>query len=113
MARPKKDIQSLKAIRINVRMTVNDFLIVSDSANCLGIGIPEYIRRKTTGKAMPRTKVTPHDRQLFVALSRIGNNLNQLTKKAHLGMHTPKLLQKELLELKETIDQLKLNIVNK
>jgi hypothetical protein len=47
-------------------MTVNEFLIVSDNANCLGIGIPEYIRRKTTGKAMPRTKVTPHYRKRWV-----------------------------------------------
>ena len=98
MARPKKDIQALKAIRINVRMTVNEFLIVSDSANCLGIGIPKYIRRKTTGKAMPRTKVTPHHRQLFIALSRIGNNLNQLTNNAHLGMYAHKMLQKDLLD---------------
>jgi len=112
MARPKKDIQSLKAIRVNVRMTVNEFLIVSDSANCLGIGIPDYIRKKVTGRPLPRTKVVPENRKLFIELSRIGNNLNQLTKKAHLGLHAPKTLQNELLELKETINLLKLNIVN-
>ncbi|MEW4923097.1 plasmid mobilization relaxosome protein MobC [Algibacter sp. 2305UL17-15] len=112
MARPKKDIQSLKAIRVNVRMTVNEFLVVSDSANCLGIGIPDYIRRKVTGRPLPRTRVMPENRKLFIELSRIGNNINQLTKKAHLGMHTPKILQRELLELKETINLLKSNIVN-
>tara|TARA_R110002072_G_scaffold168634_2_gene322297 strand:- start:220 stop:501 length:282 start_codon:yes stop_codon:yes gene_type:complete len=85
MARPKKDIQSLKAIRVNVRMTVNEFLIVSDSANCLSIGIPDYIRRKVTGRPLPRTKVLPENRKLFVELSRIGNSINQFDQEGTFG----------------------------
>lgn len=112
MGRPKKDIRSIKPIQINIRVGVDDYLIVSENASTLGLGITEYVRRKITGKAMPRTKVAPENRKLFVELSRIGNNINQLTKKAHLGMHTPKILQAELLELKETINLLKSNIVN-
>lgn len=112
MARPKKDIQSLKAIRLNIRMTVNEYLIVSDNANALGIGIPDYMRRKAIGKVLPRTKVLPENRKLFIELSRIGNNLNQLTKRVHLGMRDPKSLNEQLLELKEMLNTLKSNIVN-
>ncbi len=112
MARPKKDIQSLKAIRINVRMTVNEYLIVSDSAYSLGIGIPDYIRKKATGKALPRTKVVPENRKLFIELSRIGNNINQLAKRANIGIKDPRNLHEQLMELKNTLDAFKSNIVN-
>ena len=112
MARPKKDIKELKSIHISFRMTVNEYLIISDSANTLGIGIPDYIRRKVTGRTLSRAKVLPENRKLFVELSRIGNNINQLTKKAHLGMKEPISLSKQLEDLRRTLDALKSNIVN-
>lgn len=111
MARPKKDIKDLKLIQVKIRMCVNDYLLVSENAKTLGLGIPDYIRRMAAKKSMPRTKVTPQNRALFVELGRIGNNLNQLTKKAHLGIHTPKLLRTEISDLKKVIDILKSNIV--
>ena len=46
MARPKKDIGELKAIRVNVRMTVAEYLILSKNASTLGITIPDYIRKR-------------------------------------------------------------------
>lgn len=113
MARPKKDIESLKAIRVNVRMTVNEYLIVSGNAATLGMGIPDYIRKKVTGRPLPRTKVTPEDRRLFVELSRVGNNINQLTKNSHLRMHSPKILFRQLAELRHLLQELKSNIKNK
>ncbi|MBD0851904.1 plasmid mobilization protein [Maribacter arenosus] len=113
MARPKKDIESLKAIRINVRMTVNEYLIVSGNAATLGIGIPDYIRKKVIGRPLPRTKVTPENRRLFVELSRIGNNINQLSKNSHLRMHSPKNLYRQLTELRHLLGELKSNIKDK
>ncbi|WP_209403812.1 plasmid mobilization relaxosome protein MobC [Pseudozobellia sp. WGM2] len=113
MARPKKDIEALKAIRVNVRMTVNEYLIVSGNAATLGIDIPDYIRKKVSGRPLPRTKVTPEDRRLFVELSRIGNNINQLTKNSHLRMHSPKILYRQLEELRHLLQELKSNITNK
>ncbi|MDF0718092.1 plasmid mobilization relaxosome protein MobC [Muricauda sp. 334s03] len=113
MARPKKDIESLKAIRVNVRMTVNEYLIVSGNAATLGMGIPDYIRKKVIGRPLPRTKVTPEDRRLFVELSRIGNNINQLSKNSHLRMHAPKNLSLQLSELRNLLGELKSNIKDK
>lgn len=113
MSRPKKRIQDLKAIRINVRMTVSEYLTVSENAEILGITIPDFIRMKTTGRVLPRKRILPEDRKLFIELSRIGNNINQLTKKVHLGMNNPPSLIVLLSELKSTLDALKSNIVNR
>ncbi|RPG31134.1 MAG: plasmid mobilization relaxosome protein MobC [Muricauda sp. TMED12] len=113
MARPKKDIRSIRPIQVNVRMSVDEYLILSNNAGTLGIGIPDYVRRRATGKSLPRVKVLPENRKLFVELSRIGNNINQLVKKTHLGMHDPQGLQKELMELKGVLDAIKSNILGK
>lgn len=45
-------------------------------------------------------------------LSRVGNNINQLTKKAHSGNHYPKQLQNELVALRKLLNALTLKIVN-
>ena len=110
MARPKKNIESLKAIRVNLRLTVNEYLIVSGTAATLGIAIPDYIRKKISGKPLPRTRITPENRQLFVELSRLGNNINQLTRNSHLRMHAPKSLFYQLEELRSVLQELKSEI---
>lgn len=99
-------------IIVSFRIVVDDYLIMAHNAGTYGIGIPDYIRRKVTGKALPRFKVSPYDRKIFVALSRIGNNLNQLTKRAHLWMDNPIALQEELLELRGILNKLVLRIID-
>ena len=47
MARPKKKIQDLKAIRVNVRMTVSEYLTVSENASTLGVSIPDFEARRS------------------------------------------------------------------
>lgn len=111
MARPKKDIRSIRPIQVNVRMSVDEYLILSNNAGTLGIGIPDYVRRRATGKSLPRVKVLPENRKLFVELSRIGNNINQLVKKTHLGMRDTQGLHRELMELKGVLDTIKSNIL--
>ena len=113
MARPKKNIQDLKAIRLNVRVTVKEYLIVAENAETLGITIPDFVRMKTTGRVLPRKRIGPDNRKLFIALGRIGNNVNQLTKKVHLGMRNAPLLIEKLSEMKDTLDALKANVVNR
>ena len=111
MARPKKNLEELRAMQINIRYTVKEYLIVSDNANTLGISITNYIRRKTTGSVLPRKKVTPEDRKLFLALGRIGNNINQLTRKTHSNKHYPKQLKDELKLVKTLLESLMLKLV--
>ena len=66
MARPKKKIQDLKAIRVNVRMTVSEYLTVSENAETLGIAIPDFIRLKTTGRVLPK-KEYPRRTEKFLS----------------------------------------------
>lgn len=111
MGRPKKDINEVKSIQVNVRFCKADYLSISENARILGLLVTDFIRSKSIGKALPRKKVSPHDRMLFVELGRIGNNLNQLTRKAHLGIHIPKELREEIKKLKEVVELLRSNIV--
>lgn len=112
MARPKKNLESLRAMQINIRYSVNEYLVVSDNANCLGISVADYVRRRTTGVVLPRKKVSTEDRRLFIELSRVGNNINQLTKKVHSGNHYPRQLLNELLELRKLLNALTLKIID-
>ena len=111
MARPKKNLEELRAIQINIRYTVKEYLIVSDNANTSGISITDYIRRKTTGSVLPRKKVAPEDRKLFITLGRLGNNINQLTRKVHSNKHYPKQLKEELKSVKNLLESLMLKLV--
>ncbi len=52
------------------------------------------------------------DRKLFVELSRVGNNLNQLARVSNSGIRDPFSIHKQLEEVKMLLQQLKSNITN-
>ncbi|PIB38462.1 plasmid mobilization protein [Maribacter sp. 4G9] len=110
MGRPKKEPTSLKIIQVNIRMTVDDYIKVSDNAKTIGLSIAEFIRRKVTEKSLPKKKVSPTDRKLFVELSQVGNNLNQLAKFVNSGIRDPYNIDKQLEEVKRLLQFLKSNI---
>jgi hypothetical protein len=112
MGRPKKELTSLKIIQVNIRMTVDDYIKVSDNAETIGLSVAEYIRRKTTEKSLPKKKISPLDRKLFVELSRVGNNLNQMAKVVNSGIRDPFSIHKQLEEVKALLQYLKSNIAN-
>jgi hypothetical protein len=110
MGRPKKELTSLKLIQVNIRMSVDDYIKVSDNARTIGLSIAEFIRRKVTKKSLPKKNVSPTDRKLFVELSRVGNNLNQLAKYVNSGIRDPYNIHKQLEEVKALLQFLKSNI---
>ncbi|SFB94616.1 mobilisation protein (MobC) [Flagellimonas taeanensis] len=112
MGRPKKELGLLKTIQVNVRMTAADHSKVSVNAETIGLSVAEYIRRKCTGKSLPNKKITPLDRKLFVELSRVGNNLNQLARVSNSGIRDPFNIIKQLEEVKMLLQLLKSNITN-
>jgi hypothetical protein len=112
MARPKKDILKQKTIVIAFRVSQSEYVIIGNNAETIGLSTAEYIRRKCTGKSLPKKKVDPLDRKLFVELSRMGNNLNQLAKVSNSGIRDPFSIHKQLEELKILLQQLKSNIAN-
>lgn len=111
MARPKKDVRKLKAIIVSFRLNVDRYLELANNAETVGLTIPQFIRKKLSGSVLTRMRYSPIDRKVYVELSRIGNNINQLTKQAHLGMRNPVCLDGQLKELKSLLDDLKSNIL--
>lgn len=112
MGRPKKELTSLKIIQVNIRMTVDDYIKVSLSAETIGLSITEYIRRKITKRSLPKKRISPYDRKLFVELSRVGNNLNQITKVVNSGIWDPFSIHRQLEEVKVLLQYLKSNIAH-
>jgi len=113
MARPKTDIKLLKSVHISFRTTADNYRIVAHNASSYGISIADYIRKRITNKPLPRYKISPYERNIFIELSRIGNNINQLTRKIHSGNPQYGSLGKELIELREILDTLKTKIIVK
>ncbi|MAO18763.1 plasmid mobilization protein [Flagellimonas okinawensis] len=112
MARPKKDISKQRTIVIAFRVSKSEYLIIGNNAKTIGLSTAEYIRRKCTGKSLPTKKVDPLDRKLFVELSRVGNNLNQLARVSNSGIRDEFSITKQLEEVKMLLQQLKSNITN-
>lgn len=112
MARPKKDISKQRTIVIAFRVSQSEYVIIGNNAETIGLSTAEYIRRKCTGKSLPNKKVNPLDRKLFVELSRVGNNLNQIARVSNSGIHDPFGITKQLEEVKMLLQQLKSNIAN-
>ena len=112
MARPKKDISKKRTIVIAFRVSQSEYVIIGNNAETIGLSTAEYIRRKCTGKSLPNKKVSPLDRKIFIGLSRMGNNLNQLARVSNSGIHDPFSISKQLEEVKMLLKQLKSNISN-
>lgn len=112
MARPKKDVKALKAIIVSFRLNVDRYLELANNAEAMGLTIPQFIRKKISGSVLTRMRYSPIDRRVYVELSRIGNNINQLTKQAHLGMRNPVDLEGQLKELQRLLENLKSKILN-
>lgn len=102
----------MKLIQVNIRMTVDDYIKVSDNAETIRLSVAEYVRRKTTERSLPKKRVSPLNRKFFVELSRVGNNLNQLAKVVNSGIREPLSIQRQLEEVKTVLQYLKSNITN-
>ena len=107
MARPKKEIKELKAIRVNLRFTVDNYLKLLESAKTIGMSLPDYIRNRALKIPIRNQMVAPINRQLFIELCRIGNNINQLAKKSNSGIMNSAQIKTELKQLRLLLAELK------
>ena len=89
---------------------MSGYVKVSTNAETLGISVAHYIRKIGSGKSLPKKKVGTMDRELFVQLSRIGNNINQLTKIYNSGVRDPFNIKEQLIEVKDLLTFLKSTI---
>ena len=107
MSRPKKSIDQLKIIQINIRVTLEEQIHLEQSAKIYGLTLVGYIRRRILNQQLPKHTMPGVNRELLIELSRVGNNINQLTKKAN--QNNPNLigLRTELDCLYEVLNQIK------
>lgn len=107
MARPKKKLEEIKLFQINVRVTLNEQVQLEEIARMYGINVVEFVRRRALQKHLPKFTMSGLQRDLIIELSRIGNNINQMSKRANQGKPNLKGLENELLDLYKQLNKIK------
>ena len=112
MARTKKTIEQIKIFQINFRITLNEQIQLESFAKNYGLNVVEYVRRRALQKQLPKFTMSGLQRDLLIELSRIGNNINQMSKKVNQGNPNLKGLEEELLKLNEKLNEIKNQLLN-
>lgn len=111
MARPKKSIEESKLFQINVRVTLNEQVQLEEAAKTNGLSLVQYIRVRALKKQLPKFKMSVADQELVIELSRIGNNINQITKKINQGNPNIDDLEDLLLLLMYKLNYIKMELL--
>ena len=112
MARPKKKLDEIKLLQINLRVTLNEQVQLEQIAKTYGLNVVEFIRRRALQKQLPKFTMSGLQRDLLIALSRIENNINQMSKKENQDNPNLKGLEIELLNLYKQLNEIKNQILN-
>lgn len=107
MARPKKKLEEIKLFQINLRVTLNEQVQLEEIAKTYGLNVVEFVRRRALQKQLPKFTMPGLKRDLLIELSRIGNNINQMSKRANQGNPNLKGLENELLNLYKQLNNIK------
>lgn len=85
MGRPRKADDERRTERLPApRVTVAELAFVEAQAATAGLDPSEFIRRRVLGRKVAPAR-TVADERLLVEINRVGVNLNQIAKAAHLG----------------------------
>jgi predicted DNA binding CopG/RHH family protein len=79
--RPPKEKEKLSC-SINLKLTAEDFKIIRDKAQELGMKATQYVREMVL-KGKVKSRFTLEELDLMRKLSGMANNLNQIAKKAN------------------------------
>ena len=107
MSRPKKTIEQIKIFQINFRVTLNEQMQLETFAKNYGLNVVEYVRRRAFQKQLPKFVMSGLERDLLIELSRIGNNINQMSKRVNQGNPNLKGIEDELMILKAKLNEIK------
>jgi hypothetical protein len=73
-----------KEVTVSTRVSINDSLAIVERAKAAGITKSEFVRQAAlTGSVLPPATVPSINREQWLALAKVGANLNQLA--AHLN----------------------------
>ena len=107
MARPRKKLDDIKLFQINLRVTLNEQVQLEEIAKMYGLNLIEYIKRRALQKQLPKFTMSGLQRDLLIELSRIGNNINQMSKRVNQGNPNLKGLESELSNLHKQLNEIK------
>jgi predicted DNA binding CopG/RHH family protein len=79
--RPKKEIEKLSC-SINLKLTVEDFKMIREKAQELGMKTTQYVREMVLNGKI-NSRFTLEELDLMRKFSGMANNLNQIAKKAN------------------------------
>lgn len=96
-----------KIARITVRAEPSELAEMRERAIAAGLSVPEFLRRAALGRKInPAARATA---ETLRHLSKIGNNLNQLTYAAHTGSYN----QRELSQTLDVIRSVAASLIGK
>jgi len=85
MSRPKINDQDKRIVQVNIRLTTEENVKVTEYAKSSGLSPANWIREKVFTGKNPATKLSPLDASVYQELRKIGVNLNQATHKLNQG----------------------------
>lgn len=68
---------------VPVRFTISEYVQIREESGLFHLSLSEFIRRHTLRCKMPTPALSGIQKETYVELSRIGNNLNQVVKLIH------------------------------
>lgn len=101
--RPTKKLGEKRGYMVTVKLDTQEYISLKAKAAALSISRSEFIRRSMAGSVI-RERLTPELHDYIRKLSGMGNNLNQIARKANAGGYAN--ARTEYLYLADKIDNL-------
>lgn len=97
----------------SLRLSASERLELENKAAEVGLKLSEYLRQTGLRKKI-RAKVPEINREMYLELGRIGNNLNQLTKNSHIALQQGNEFNIDiqvLQSLTDKLDEVRLSVI--
>src|SRR5690606_27715775 len=106
MARPPKEKKEKRSFRYTFRMTEEEMEFLGKLSEYSGLPPAEVIRASVFKNRLPQAKMPLLDRQAYIELKRIGNNINQIARHYNSRITVPEHRLKAFDSLSEKLDTL-------
>lgn len=97
---------------VPIRFSEDERKSLFEQAKSFGVSLSEFVRRAALKRRMPPLPPPQLNRDIYQELSRIGNNLNQVTRKINEGaVSVEPGLAATLTELKSVVKEVGLKVL--
>lgn len=83
--RPRLDSQSVRHVVLRLRVNTAELTAIQEKANEMHMPVGRWLRQAALSRQLPARPVPEINRQLYAAITRIGNNINQIAREVHMG----------------------------